>query len=82
MLKCSGLDKSRRAGSDLTLSEVQTYDAIISRRFNKKGEDLCAKYSGFHSHDDTPVTGREEDGFSVEGDKSSTGTVVPAKVVA
>jgi hypothetical protein len=82
VLTCSGAERSTLPEGDLTLPELQTYDAVLSRKTNEDGEDLCAKYSWVHSHVYPPVSGREENEFSVEADKSSTETVTQAKMTA
>jgi hypothetical protein len=82
LLTCSGAERSTLPEGDLTLPELQTYDAVLSRKTNKDGEDLCAKYSWVHSHVYPPVSGREKDGSSAEADDSSAETVTQAKVAA
>jgi len=80
LLTCSGAESSAQANGDLALSDIQTYDAVISRRYDDAGEDICAKYSWAHTHDGNAVSKGDRDQCSEEGDQSSIETVTQAKV--
>jgi len=79
LLTCSGAERPTEADGDLALSDIQTYDAVVSRRYDDAGDDLCAKYAWAHAHDGNRVSKAKKDQYSEAGNQSSTETVIQGK---